>query len=138
MSELILPSGAPMFPKEPEPQPEQQAPKPSDYWKVDVPKMQDLVKEHGDDSYILYLADAQTHEWRDKDGNTGEYDGDFSAMIKWDGCVHLFEKEWNAGERTGEETYNHICNLDDYIERLIALQTIAKTYFENRRGEWPG
>lgn len=54
--------------------------------------------------------------------------GVWKADVKWDGCVDLLH----------QGDYFHICELDDFIERLQALRKIAVDYFEQKRGEWPG
>lgn len=52
-------------------------------------------------------------------------DAKWSAVVKWDGCVHL---------RTDSGDYVYICELDELIERLQELKAIAEHHFD----EFPG
>jgi hypothetical protein len=122
-STLILPNGKPVQ--------EKNAPKPTDFWDIDREKMDVLVEKFGDAGFMLYLKDAEvaTHM------KTGEEFPQYTVRVKWDGCVDLYYK---SAQEEGLDEYNHICDLEQYIERLMALHTIAKVYFEKTRGEWPG
>lgn len=62
------------------------------------------------------------------------------AAIKWDGCIHLnhagnvpYSKEHGFVNQQRDleacDDYIHICDLNDYIERLIALREFAKKHF---------
>lgn len=53
------------------------------------------------------------------------------AAVKWDGCVNL----WRTYDGPKERDYIHICDLDEYIEQLIALRDAAKAHFKDN---WPG
>ena len=59
-------------------------------------------------------------------------DGHWEAHVKWDGCIDLreFANTPNSPGRTPDpcDTYIHICNLDDFIMRLLALKLAAKTH----------
>lgn len=67
------------------------------------------------------------------------------ARVKFDGCVHLhmagnmpFSKEYGFHDQERREhacdAYIHICDLDDFIERLIKLREVAKKHFGK---DWP-
>ncbi len=57
--------------------------------------------------------------------------GLFSAVVKWDGCVHL-NKYWNGATKEDDDEdntdYIHICDIDDMIERLQEIKAIAAEY----------
>ena len=60
-------------------------------------------------------------------------DGWYSAIVKWDGCVH-YNKVANeplpiTGNHPQLVDYIHYCDLDDEIERLKSLRDIAEKYF---------
>lgn len=66
----------------------------------------------------------------------------WKAVVKFDGCVH-FNHAHNAAfkpdgsdntENGGDSDYSHICDLDDYIERLLALRDLALKHFGP---DWP-
>lgn len=69
--------------------------------------------------------------------NDGE--GWYSAVVKWDGCIHLnryYNFPWGKDPihpEADNEDYIHICDLDEFIARLQALKVMAETHF----GEWP-
>jgi hypothetical protein len=64
----------------------------------------------------------------------------WQASIKWDGCIHLnhagnvpFSKDYGlSNEKRSDlacDGYIHICDLDEYIENLIALRDMARKHF---------
>ena len=55
----------------------------------------------------------------------------YNVVAKWDGCVDFREFRGDMG---GGEQYIHICELDDFIERLIQLRDEAKKHFG---AKWP-
>lgn len=87
------------------------------------------------------LPDTEAH-WLSLLGENGWY----TAVAKWDGCIHL-NKAGNTnfgpdgklppgteGTVMDEGDYMHICDLDDFIERMIALRDEAKKHFG---AQWP-
>ena len=65
-------------------------------------------------------------------------EGWWTAVVKWDGCIHLnhyYNTPFSDTDRKKEdgEDYTHICDLDDYIERLQELKAHALEHF----GGWP-
>ncbi len=97
-------------------------------WLID-PK-QDLSMNHWVDLRFVEGTDEGDQHW-------------FAASVKWDGCIH-FHKAYNypfgefaKNEPEGNQDYIHICDLDDYIEKLIALRVAAKKYFAYHEREWP-
>ena len=66
-------------------------------------------------------------------------EGYYEAVVKWDGCVHLYMHDSPIGEddegEDGGTEYLHICELDELIDRLQALKEIALQHF---KGNWPG
>jgi hypothetical protein len=85
----------------------------------------------------------QLESWLDvvlDDGSLGE-DGEawWKATVKWDGCIHLnryhnLPYPQPKDDRHALSDYLHICELDEFIEAMIALRDRAKEYF----GAWPG
>lgn len=61
-------------------------------------------------------------------------DGDYSAFVKWDGCVDLHQ------EGVEHPDHLHICgarDLDAMIDRLTKLRELAREKFaEHWYGEW--
>jgi len=63
-------------------------------------------------------------------------EGWYSAVVKWDGCIHLY-RYFNSpmGSEYHKEThdenidYIHICDVDDMIARLVALKEKALGHF---------
>ncbi len=98
------------------------------------------------------------NKWEiDPNGSSKEYYANFvcdidkegyfwaAATVKWDGCIH-FNKAGNVpfSEEYGSPTSNkprdsaacddyiHICNLDDFIRKLLALRKTCKKYFPSQ------
>jgi len=70
--------------------------------------------------------------------DTWEEDGYwYYADIRWDGCIHFNHagnipfgnkyKDRNNGEAC--DSYYHICDIDELIERLITLRNEARNHF---------
>ena len=62
--------------------------------------------------------------------------GDFGAIVKWDGCIHLHSygniPYDNDPERKNPDCcddYIHICDLDELIRNLQSLKEIAIKHF---------
>ena len=70
------------------------------------------------DKIYLYLEDPE---------------GWYSVRIKWDGCVELirYHNRPFFAENPDPQDVNrlHICDLDDFIERLQALRQEGVAYF---------
>ena len=66
----------------------------------------------------------------------------YAASVKWDGCIH-FWRAYNerflkfADNKQDNCDYIHICDLDDYIEKLVMLRDAAKKYFKSHDRKWP-
>lgn len=66
-------------------------------------------------------------------------EGWWSAIVKWDGCIHLnryYNEPWGGTSATEKEIntdYIHICDLDGFIKIMEELRDKAKGHF----GEWP-
>lgn len=93
-------------------------------------------------------------EWKDKPGGTkashwidliGETDEQgyywWKAYVKWDGCVQIdcafnvpFGIDGRDKDHMAQEDGMHICDLDEFIERLIKLRDAAKGHFGK---DWP-
>jgi hypothetical protein len=61
--------------------------------------------------------------------------GSDQVTLKWDGCVDyqmgsngIKPSEDPSGENT---TYIHICDIDEFIEKLQALKAFGKKHFDN-------
>ena len=69
-------------------------------------------------------------------------DGWYSAIVKWDGCVDFYSyanSPFVEGENRDEDCddYIHICDLDEYIDRLTKLRDEARKHFSNHwYGHW--
>jgi hypothetical protein len=77
-----------------------------------------------DDSYRLELKDR---------------DGWWSAIVKWDGCIHFYryhnEPMKDHGENVGDMVdYLHICDIDELINGLQELKARAIGKFGNDWG----
>lgn len=65
--------------------------------------------------------------------------GFYDVFIKWDGCVDF--TEYDAADGNGNPikddkyTYIHICDLDRFIDRLLALRKFGHKHFNNE--QWP-
>jgi hypothetical protein len=74
-------------------------------------------------------------------------EGDYwmHASPKWDGCIHLyqasnvpFSEEFGTPisnkqrDEVSCDDYIHICDLDDYIKKLLKLRKFCKNYFKNQ------
>lgn len=73
------------------------------------------------------VEEGKTHDHGLSVGDVPLYDDDpsWSAFVKFDGCVDLYEV---GGDGI------HICNLDEMIARLQDLRALAKEKFGP---EWP-
>ena len=91
------------------------APRTLPYWNV--------VKEKTQDHWL---------ELRDPEGW-------FSAVVKWDGCIHLYSyanislNDRKDGYEDTCDDYMHICDLDDFEKCLKELREQATKHF----GEYP-
>lgn len=56
----------------------------------------------------------------------------YDAVVKWDGCINLYKRY--PDELEGDPDYVHICDLDDFINRLLELKRIALQHFGE---DWP-
>ena len=56
----------------------------------------------------------------------------YDAVVKWDGCIDLYKRYPN--ELEDDPDYVHICDLDDFIARLLELKRIALQHFGE---DWP-
>lgn len=85
------------------------------------------IEKHWLDVVSADIEDEEDYHW-------------WHATVKWDGCIHLdhagnfpFSKEDGlSNEKRATEAcddYIHICDLDDYIKRLIALRDFAEKHF---------
>ena len=61
-------------------------------------------------------------------------EGWWAASVRYDGCINLnrYFNEPNDADPSNTD-YIHICDLDDFIERLQALKLLAQVRF----GRWP-
>lgn len=61
-------------------------------------------------------------------------DGEYTAWVKWDGCVEIHETQ------EGADGWLHLCgarDLDAMIERLVKLRNLAREKFAGHwYGEW--
>ena len=65
-------------------------------------------------------------------------EGWYKAVVKWDGCVHLnrfFNLPFTQGGNDSD--YLHVCDLNDFIDRLTELRDLARQHFEKTGDEWP-
>ena len=86
---------------------------------IQVPWVEDAENNFVDDIHgLMHLAVKDPDGW-------------WSAVVKDDGCVDLrrYFNEPNDGDPDMTD-YIHICDLDDFIERLQALKTFAEIRFE--------
>jgi hypothetical protein len=60
-------------------------------------------------------------------------EGWWSAVVKWDGCIHLnryYNIPKNEPERIDSDVdYLHICDLDEFIKDMQDLREKAKEHF---------
>lgn len=68
-------------------------------------------------------------------------DGWYSAVVKWDGCVHFrryhnipLQDRPSGKEHMELEDYLHMCDIDEEIERLQKLKEAALKHFGE---DWP-
>lgn len=65
----------------------------------------------------------------------------YKAIVKWDGCIHLnryFNNPYIKNEKSEENDapdYIHICELNNYINRLIALRDIANEFYKDKHSD---
>jgi hypothetical protein len=50
------------------------------------------------------------------------------ARTRWDGCTDLYLTEREV-DREDEESYHHICDLDEFIATLQSVRKKARSYF---------
>jgi len=69
-------------------------------------------------------------------------EGWYSAVVKWDGCIHFnryynepMDSEYHKTTDQANVDYIHICDVDDMIARLKALKETALEYFGEYWGE---
>lgn len=78
-------------------------------------------------SWIINNKKTKDH-WLEVEDPEGWY----SAVVKWDGCVH-YCRIHNTPPITNEANqhldYIHFCDLDEEIKRLQKLLEIAKQFF---------
>lgn len=92
------------------------------YWKLD---------KAGSHEHWMEIVDVQCGEsvW-------------WTAAVRFDGCIHLNcygNIPYVKGEKRDSEAcddYIHICDLDQYIERLQEMREIAREYLGPRYKEW--
>ena len=68
-----------------------------------------------------------------------EPDGWYTAICKWDGCVHFYRYHnvpypQPEDDKMALDDYIHYCSLDEEIERLTKLRDKAREFFEDE--EW--
>jgi hypothetical protein len=96
----------------------------------------------------------RTLDWVDKPGGIKEshwidlisdVDEDglywWKCYVTWDGCVQIdrafnrpFGEEGRENDHMALEDGMHICDLDEFIERLMKLRDAAKAHFGQ---DWP-
>jgi len=64
-------------------------------------------------------------------------EGWYSAVVKWDGCIHFYRHHNEPIPNTDESDidYIHICGVNDFIKRLQALKEEAIKHFGK---DWGG
>ncbi len=78
-----------------------------------------------------------------QDGHEEDDNHWMAASVKWDGCIHLstagnvpFCKEYGDANGKRDEAacddYIHICNIDDYIKKLLQLKDAAVKHFGDK------
>lgn len=68
--------------------------------------------------------------------------GWFKALVKYDGCVdlsHAYNEPFKPdGEQVEDDSGDiHICDLDDFICRLIKLREQTISHFKEHGRHWP-
>ena len=65
----------------------------------------------------------------------------WKCYVKWDGCIQIdrafnvpFGEPTRDGDHMAMEDGLHLCDLDEFIERLTKLRDAAKAHFGK---EWP-
>lgn len=104
---------------------------------IHVGRPNTLLTGHGEEEpHWTQLPDTKEH-WLSLLGTHGWY----TAIAKWDGCIHLnkagnvhFDTEGKIPVEQDDSEYMHICDLDDFIERLQSLRDEAKKHFG---AAWP-
>ncbi len=78
----------------------------------------------------------QTPETKDHWLVVADPDGWWKAVVRFDGCIHLdhaanssFTNDPARKESLECDDYIHICDVDDFIARLLELKRLAKLHF---------
>jgi hypothetical protein len=86
-----------------------------------------IIKETKRDDGSPYWVDA---EFRDDERPY------LRAAVKWDGCIHLEELEYDSKDSSkfAQDQYWHICDLDGFIKQLEELRELAQGVYGK---DWP-
>jgi hypothetical protein len=59
-------------------------------------------------------------------------DGWYSAVVKWDGCIHYmtYSNEPMSQDEENQD-YLHICDIQGEIDRLYSLLQVARKHYKN-------